>query len=279
MNGLTSGRVSPAVGRLIFATVAAFIALRTVLTAPGVAASLRFDPQFLAERPWTPFSYLLVHENVLHLLVTVLVLVVIGPRVERVLGEHRFTLFYLYAAAGAALAAVPLSQVAPISPMSGGLAPGLGLVYAYVWAAGDREVALDPLPIRARVITLAAALVGGCLLLGAVRNDAGLSLAHVAAVPAAWLFFRLAGAGRRTETIVPLPIRRPAMAPMQVRQADQGVTPATPASTIPVSMGVEDAAEAVNRLLDKISAKGVESLTADERRVLTEYAQRKKEQP
>jgi hypothetical protein len=71
------------------------------------------------------------------------------------------------------------------------------------------------------------------------------------------------------------------MAPMQVRQADQadqGVTPATLASTIPVSMGVEDAAEAVNRLLDKISAKGVESLTADERRVLTEYAQRKKEQ-
>ena len=281
MNGLTSGRVSPAVGRLIFATVAAFIALRTVFTAPGVVAALRFDPHLLAERPWTPFSYVLVLENVLHLLATVLLLVVIGPRVERILGEHRFTLFYAYAAAGAALAAVPLSQLAPVNPMSGGLAPGLGLVYAYAWVAGDREVALDPLPIRARVITLAAALVGGAALWGAVRNAADLSLAHVAAVPAAWLFFRLLRTGRQAETVLPLPIRRPALAPMPVRQADRAAapaTPATPASTILVSMGVEDAAEAVNRLLDKISAKGLESLTPDERRILTEYAQRKKDQ-
>jgi membrane associated rhomboid family serine protease len=278
MNGLTPGRVSPAVGRLIFATVAAFIALRTVFTAPGVAGALRFDPQLLAERPWTPFSYVLVHESILHLLVAVLLLVVIGPRVERILGEHRFTLFYAYATAGAALAAIPLSQLAPITPMSGGLAPGLGLMYAYAWSAGDREVALDPLPIRARVITLVTAVVGGCLLLGAARNGAGLSLAHVAAVPAAWLFFRLMGAGRQAETHKPHPIRRPALAPMQVRQADQVAAPATPAPTIPVSMGVEDAAEAVNRLLDKISAKGLESLTPDERRILTEYAQRKKDQ-
>ena len=42
-------------------------------------------------------------------------------------------------------------------------------------------------------------------------------------------------------------------------------------------MGVEDAAEAVNRLLDKISAKGLESLTPEERRILKEYAERKQE--
>jgi hypothetical protein len=161
--------------------------------------------------------------------------------------------------------------------MSGGIAPGLGLVFAYAWIAGDREVALDPLPFRARVITLAAGVVGGVLVLGAARSTAGLSLAHLGAVPAAWLFFRLSKAGQRAEPVMPLPIRRPALAPMQLQRAEQVSAPEVPPGPVPVSMGVEDAAEAVNRLLDKISARGLESLTPEERRILREYAERKQE--
>lgn len=277
MSGTTHGRVSPAVGRVIFASIAAFIALRTVFTAPGGAAALRFDPARLADRPWSVFTFPLVHESVLHLLMTALLILAVGPRVERRLGARTFILFYAYAAAGAALTAVALAQLLPLAPMSGGIAPALGLVYAYAWVAGDREVTLDPLPLRARVVTLAAVLAIGLLVLGAVRNGAGLSLAHFGAVPAAWLFFRLRGAGRRPEPALPLPIRRPVLAPLQVPRSDQRATAAAPASAPTVSMGVEDAAEAVNRLLDKISAKGLESLTPEERRILTEYAERKKE--
>jgi membrane associated rhomboid family serine protease len=277
MNGSTYGRVSPAVGRVIFASIAAFIALRTVFTAPGVAAALRFDPARLADRPWSVFTYPLVHESVLHLLVTSLLVLAVGPRVEQRLGVRTFILFYAYAAAGAALSAVALAQLLPLAPMSGGIAPALGLVYAYASLAGDREVSLDPLPVRARVVTLAAALVGGLLVVGALRNGTGLSLAHIGAVPAAWLFFRLRDLNRRAEPALPLPIRRPALAPMQAPRSGHGEAAPVPASAPPVSMGVEDAAEAVNRLLDKISAKGLESLTPEERRILTEYAQRKKE--
>lgn len=276
MSGTTHGRVSPAVGRVIFTSIAAFVALRTVFTAPGVAAALRFDPARLADRPWSVFTFPLVHESVLHLLVTGLLVLAVGPRVERRLGARTFILFYAYAAAGAALTAVALAQLLPLAPMSGGLAPALGLVYAYAWVAGDREVTLDPLPLRARVVTLASVLALGLLVLGAARNGAGLSLAHFGAVPAAWLFFRLRGAGRRSEPALPLPIRRPVLAPL-VPRADQRATAAAGASAPTVSMGVEDAAEAVNRLLDKISAKGLESLTPEERRILTEYAERKKE--
>jgi membrane associated rhomboid family serine protease len=277
MSDTTPGRVSPAVGRVIFASVAFFIALRTVFTAPTVAAALRFDPALLAQRPWSVVSFPLVHESVLHLLVSGLLVLAAGPRVERRLGSRVFALFYVYTAAGAALMAVLLAQVTPVAPMSGGLAPALGLVYAYAWIAGDREVALDPLPLRARAVTLAAATVGGFLVLGAVRNQAGLSLAHVGAVPAAWLFFRLRSIGRRAEPALPLPIRRPALAPMQLQHSDQATAAPVPAGSLSVSMGVEDAAEAINRLLDKISAKGLDSLTPEERRILTEYAERKKE--
>jgi len=277
MSGVTNGRLSPAVGRVVFASVAAFIALRTVFTAPGVAAALRFDPSLLTERPWTVITYPLVHESVFHLLVTGLLVVLVGPRVERALGARVFALYYGYTAAGAALAAVAVSQLVAVPPMSGGIASGLGLVFAYAWIAGDREVTLDPLPVRARVLTLAAGVIGGSLVLGAVRNTAGLSLAHLGAVPAAWLFFRLWKAGQRVEPVMPLPIRRPALAPIQVQRAEQASAPASPPGPIPVSMGVEDAAETLNRLLDKISAKGLESLTPEERRILKEYAERKQE--
>lgn len=275
MSGATNGRISPAVGRVISASIAAFIAFRTVFTAPGVAAALRFDPAGLADRPWTAFTYPLVHESVLHLLVTGLLVLATGPRVERTLGMRGFLLFYAYVAAGAALAGVALAQLVPFPPMSGGLAPGLGLVFAYAWIAGDREVALDPLPVRARILTLAVGVIGGSLVLGAVRNEAGLSLAHLGGLPAAWLFFRLWKGGRPADAVMPLPIRRPALAPMQVQRGEQVTAPEAPHGPVAVSMGVEDAAEAVNRLLDKISARGLESLTPEERRILKEYAERK----
>jgi len=277
MSGAPNRRGSPAVGRVIFAGIAAFIALRTVFTAPAVAAALRFDPARLADRPWTAFTYPLVHESVLHLLVAGLLVLAAGPRVERTLGTRGFLLFYAYVAAGAALTGVALAQLVPFDPMSGGIAPGLGLVFAYAWVAGDREVALDPLPLRARIVTLAAAVFGAALVLGAARNEAGLSLAHLGSLPAAWLFFRLSKRAGPAEAVMPLPIRRPALAQMQVQRAEQVTAPEAPHGPVPVSMGVEDAAEAVNRLLDKISAGGLESLTPEERRILKEYAERKKE--
>jgi membrane associated rhomboid family serine protease len=277
MSGASNGRVSPAVGRVLFASIAAFIALRTVFTAPAVAAALRFDPARLADRPWTAFTYPLVHESVLHLLVTGLLVLAAGPRLERTLGARGFLVFYAYVAAGAALVGVALAQLVPFDPMSGGLAPALGLVFAYAWIAGDREVPLDPLPVRARIFTLATAVIGGALVLGAVRNEAGLSLAHLGGLPAAWLFFQLWKRAGPAEAVMPLPIRRPALAPMQLQRAEQVAAPETPHGPVPVSMGVEDAAEAVNRLLDKISARGLESLTPEERRILKEYAERKQE--
>lgn len=270
------GWVTPGVARAVFATIAAFIGLRTVATAPAVAAGLRFDPAALAERPWSVATYPLVHESALHLAATSLLLLGLGPRVERALGQRLFLFFLLYCTVGAALAALAVAQLVPIPPLSGALAPALGLAFAHATLSDDREIALDPLPVRARVAVLAGGLVATVLVLGALRNQAGLSLGHVGAVAAAWLFFRLRGAVRPSEPVLPVAIRRPALAPAHApRDARRAATPA-PAAPAPTSMGVEEATEAVNRLLDKISRHGLDSLTAEERQLLTEYAERKK---
>lgn len=262
------------VGRLAIANAAGLVVLRAVFTAPTVAAALRFDPGHFATRPWAALTYPFVHDSLSHLLITTVLLLWLGPNIERRMGARMFLLFYAYVAVGAAAVAVALATLLPVPPMSGALAPVLGVAYARAWFAEDEEVALDPLPLRVRVRVLTALVGVGLLVTGLVVGRESLSGAHFGGFVAAWLFFRIAHFGRRAQPVLQMPIRHPAMAPARL----PAPSPSAAAHAEPrtVSMGVEDAADVVNRVLDKISAYGLESLTPQERHVLTQYAERKK---
>ena len=270
--------ITPWVRRLAIANVAALVVFRTVLTRSAVADALRFDPAGPSSSPWTAVTYPFVADSALHLLAVLLLFLAVGPAVERRMGGRRFLVFYFYCAVGAAAAAVALSQLMTVPAMGGALAPTMGLLFAWAWYDGDEEVRLDPLPVRARLGAIAA-LFSLALLVAAVLSPGhGLSLGHLAGAAAGWLFFRLQVLVRPPSPALPMPIRRPALAPMraQVRQAPNEM-PSPSASPQP-SMGVEDAAEAVNRVLDKISSQGIESLTQHERRLLTNYAELKRKE-
>jgi hypothetical protein len=221
-------------------------------------------------------AYPFVADSALHLLLVLLPFLAVGPALERRMGGRRFLFFYLYSAVGAAAVALALSQLMTVPSMSGALAPTLGLAYALAWYVGDDDVGLYPLPGRARIGALAALFGLVLLVAAAVWPGHGLSLAHFGGAVAGWFFFRLQALVRPPTGTLPVPIRRPALAPIraQVRQAPAQSGPAPP--TPQPSMGVEDAAEAVNRVLDKISASGIDSLTPHERRLLTSYAEQKR---
>jgi membrane associated rhomboid family serine protease len=262
-------------GRLAAANAAVLVLLKTVLTAPAVVALLRFDPGRFGSQPWTALTYPFVHAGLSHLAATTALLLWLGPGLERRMGSRLFLLFYLYAAAGAAGVAIALAALIPIPPLSGALAPILGLVYARAWFAEDEDVSLAPLPFRVRIRAVAALACLVLLVLGLVLRRESLSAAHLGGVAAGWLFFRIARFGRRPQAVVPMPLRRPAMAPVRL-STPSTAGPAPQVEPRTTSMGVEDAAEAINRVLDKISASGFESLTPQERRLLTQYAERKR---
>ncbi|MBS1240886.1 MAG: Peptidase rhomboid domain protein [Gemmatimonadetes bacterium] len=270
--------ITPWVRRLAIANAAVLVVLRTVVTRPAVTDALRFDPARLSATPWTAVTYPFVHDSALHLLFVLLLFLTVGPAVERRMGGRRFLLFYFYCAVGAALAAVALSQLMTVPAMGGALAPSMGLVFAWAWYTGDDEIHLDPLPVRARLGALAALFSLALLVAAAVLPGHGLSLAHLAGAVAGWLFFRLQLLVRPPAPTLPMPIRRPALAPMraEVRQAPTEALSVSPSPQ--PSMGVEDAAEAVNRVLDKISSQGIGSLTPHERRLLTNYAEQKRKE-
>lgn len=262
-------------GRLAAANAAALVLLKAVLTAPAVLVLLRFDPGRFGSQPWTALTYPFVHTGLAHLAATTALLLWLGPGLERRMGSRLFLAFYLYSAAGAAAVAIALAALIPIPPLSGALAPILGLMYARAWFAEDEDVSLAPLPFRVRVRAVAALAGLAFLVLGLVLRWEGLSAAHLGGIGAGWLFFRIARFGRRPQAVVPMPLRRPVMAPARL-SAPSAAAPAPQVEPRTTSMGVEDAADALNRVLDKISASGFESLTPQERRLLTQYAERKR---
>jgi membrane associated rhomboid family serine protease len=262
------------VGRLAIANAAVLVVLRTVLTAESVPAALRFDPSGLAGHPWSVATYPFVHDSVLHLAAVTLLLLTVGPTVERRMGGRGFLLYYCYCAIGAALVAMVLAGFMPVPPMAGGLAPVLGLVFAYAVFAEDREVALDPIPLRAGVRTLLAAFGAAVLVVGLAAREPGLSVAHVGGFLVGWVFFRLRSIRHQPQPTLSIPIRRPVMAPIR-QEAEAASVQASAAATPHADLPADDT-EHLNRVLDKISAQGIDSLTPEERRRLTDYSERKR---
>ncbi len=268
-------RLTPWVGRLMLLYALAFLLLQTVLTAPAVVEALEFIPSRSAGRPWSFFSYMFVHKGLLHLGGNMLMLLVFGPPLERRMGSRPFLLYYLYCGVGAAALAVGLTSFMPISPLIGASGAGLGLGLAFALNWPEVEFTLPPLPLRVNARALVALLALADLAVALWLDNGVANVAHVGGIGAGYLFFRiqqaLAHRGRKEPKAV---ARRAVMAPIPVRQG----SPAAEVRPALLRPDVREAypADEVDRVLDKISAFGIQSLTAEERRFLDEVSKKKR---
>ena len=271
---LPDAKLTPWVTRIMVANALVLVLLQTVLTAPVIGESFQFLPAAAFSHPWTFITYAFVHSGVFHLAANLLLLGVFGPPVERRLGGPAFLLYYLYCAVGAAAFALGLSSFMPVPPMLGGSGAVLGvaLAFAFTWPRSDLQLAPLPLRLSPRgVVVLLAAIV---LVLGLWINDGAAHLGYLGGMAAGYLFFRLRGLTGQPQRPEPRKIaRRAVMAPMPVRQGGT-ITEVRPSLPRPEPRE-EYPAEAVDRVLDKISAFGIQSLTTEERRFLDEVSKRK----
>jgi membrane associated rhomboid family serine protease len=276
MNSTPYPRITPWVGRLIIANAVVLLLLLTVFTSPALLSRLAFDPAHALARPWTFITYMFVHGGLLHLLGNMLMLFVFGSPVETRMGSRAFLLYYLYCGVGAALLALGLSGLTSIPPFLGasGAVLGLGLAFATFWP--DAELILFPFPIPVRARTLVAILAGADVFF-AIRSNNSDGIAHVAhlgGLAAGFLFFRLQGLSRRGQSAPPQPVERVVMVQSGVPEASRPM-PAAPVARRRVN--TDPVAAEVDRVLDKISAQGLGSLTPAERRFLDEVAKQKKQ--
>jgi rhomboid family protein len=268
-------RLTPWVGRLIAVTAVAQLLLETVFVSPDIRLLLSMNPGAIGSRPWGLVSYLFVHSGIIHLATNMLGLYLFGTAVENRMGSRTFLVYYLYCGIGAAVFSLLLSLVIPQSPIIGasGAVLGIAVAFAIYWPDAEILVFPIPLPIKARTLVIALAvmdLIAARFFPGGTAHEA-----HLGGMLAGWLFFKAQNLSRRRT--VPSPRQTPERVVMVQQTASRESEPRGVATGRPLQSrpGSDPVAAELDRVLDKISATGIESLTPEERRFLNEVSKRK----
>lgn len=269
-------RLTPWLGRIIAVTAVVQLLLETIFVSRSVTELLWMNPAAILSQPWGAVTYLFVHSGILHLATNMLALYLFGTAVESRMGSRPFLLYYLYCGIGAALFSVFLSLFTHQVPFIGASGAVLGVAVAFALYWPDAEIMIFPLPIpiKARYLVIGLALFD--LVMAQVSPGGTAHEAHLGGMLSGWLFFKFQSLSRRRPA---RPSRQAAERVVMVQQTSRGESeprPTAPGRSMPLRPGNDPVAAEVDRVLDKIGATGIESLTADERRFLDEVSKRKK---
>jgi membrane associated rhomboid family serine protease len=246
---------------------------------------------------WTIGTYMFVHGGFWHLVLTMYTLWLFGPRVESVWTAGEFTRFYLFCGLGGWFLYLFLAGDSVLIGASAAVM-GVALAYATLWPHETVYLfGLVPMSVRWLVVLVVLMnLLGGF----ASMPASGLTyLAHLGGLVAAWLYLRtsarvsLAGMRRHVEPVpdvpdedlphaVPKSHRQPrepnaddAIARSKALTSQQRKTAARQRATTTQAPSDSESAR-LNRVLDKISASGIESLTPEERQLLSDASKRRR---
>jgi len=262
--------LTPWVRRLLAANGVVYLLTITVFTGSWFYQTFAFAPATATLRPWTFLSYLFIHNGLLHLAFNLLMLFFFGPAVEERLGSGRFLRYYLFSGLGGAVFSFFIALFAPVAPFAGASAAvfGVALAFALYWPDAPIFVFPLPLPIKAKWLVMLLAGVDLALAL-AGAHDGVAHLAHLGGFLFGYLYLRIL---TRPGAVVPAPRTR-----TSIHSLFQGPpkSPRREVGQLPPS-GTSVQAE-IDRLLDKISASGIESLTPEERRFLDERSRQLRE--
>jgi hypothetical protein len=240
---------------------------------------------------WTVVTYMFVHAWVAHLAFNMFTLWMFGPRLEHEWGTRSFVLFYLWCGVGGAIAHLVFAQHSAVIGASGAIS-GVLVAYAIRWP--DEEVYLfGVIPMKSRWLILA--MLGMNTIFALSPSSRIDWTAHVGGMAFGWIFLKLYSAGginrvRGWVSAVPdepedMPRAVPRGRP-PTRDRSSGVDEVVarsnaiilreskPLQHVPRQETPKDYAAKVNRVLDKISQQGIESLTRDERRLLEEMSRK-----
>lgn len=250
--------MTPWVLRLVLANVVMFLAVETG-TLPISYRQLVLVPALIPMRPWTLITYMFLHGGLGHIVFNMIALYFFGSRVEARMGGRHFIALYLLSGMAGGLLSLVFTPFAPIIGASGAVF-GVSFAFAYFWPR-DRIYIWGVLPVEAR--WLVVFYVGMDLFGGFTGSRTGVAhFAHLGGVAGGWLYLWWAGrratAGRRA---------------WQAKvTAPAGTVDTRRIDTIDVSRIHPVNRDEVNRILDKIRASGVESLTNEEKTFLSHFA-------
>lgn len=227
-------------------------------------------------RIWELLTYQFMHASLLHILGNSLVIFFFGSEMEILLGWRRYlTLFFTSGVVGGLfqMAAALLWPQLFGGAVVGASAGAFGLIAAFAAMYPDRELQLllffvIPVRMRARTLLIISGVVA---LMGIVFSDSilGGRIAHAAHLGGMFMgvfYVRQIMQGRWFHFRNPLRRREPR--PVVATVAGRGKSwrdADSPGTDLPSDQFIKNE---VDPILDKISAHGIQSLTARERQIL-----------
>lgn len=248
--------MTPWVQRLLIANVVVF---GVQVLAPALVEPLVFVPQAILTRPWSIVTYMFLHGGLGHLFFNMLGLFFFGARVEQRIGARDFAQLYFASGITGALLTFVLAPSHAVIGASAGVF-GVMLAFALFWPK-ERIYIWGIIPVEAWLlvlITTALALYSG---FGGSRGGVA-DFAHLGGYLGAWVYLQLrerfSSKRRFQQRMQQAPRVSERVVRMQPRDLRlEGVHALT--------------RDEVNRILDKISAQGVGSLTPEERLFLSNF--------
>lgn len=237
-------------------------------------------------RPWQYLTTMFLHAGFFHLLMNMFVLWMFGSEIERALGSRRFIVFYLISGLGASLLHTIFTVIDGSSlPAVGASGAISGVMIAYAVLFPDRLILLFFIPMRAK---WAAIFYIGYSAYSGISNSPTDNIAHFAHLGGALTGFILIKTGLhniianklwRGASKPPLHNVQQPPPPGPVSRADRRESAriidarfrdiqVPPPRNAPVNMNFGEDQERIDRILDKISAYGYNSLTQEEKDLL-----------
>jgi membrane associated rhomboid family serine protease len=259
--------LTPWVKRLLIANTVVFF-LTWIIGPDLVHHWFAFEPRSLLFRPWGLVTYMFLHGDVWHLLINMLVLFFFGPPLEARWGSREFMRFYLVCGLGGALLSFLFAPQGIIGASAA--VYGVMLAFAITWPEAPIYV-WGIFPIKAKWL---ASFLFAITFLSAVGGaDGGIAhFAHLGGLVTGLLYLKVdwRGSGKPEKRKKSSGPRRLAIVPRdQAHEAEEGEQRAR-------AQRKEDEAllDRVDAILDKISAKGMSSLSPDEVRILDQVSKR-----
>lgn len=214
-------------------------------------------PAWVIERGWVwqVLTYMFLHGGFFHLLFNMFVLWMFGTEIERLWGHREFTRYYVICGLGAAFLSFVFNYNSIVIGASGAV---LGVLLAFGMLFPNQYVYLwFLLPIRAKYLVAGLAALEILFLFS--QPDGGIArAAHVGGMLAGYVYLRW----RRGSSPLDRFLRRWRRRHLEVVDGERRE---------PDDPRLE--AE-IDRILDKISEHGIESLTPEEERILDEASRR-----
>ncbi len=251
-----SGLFPPAIKWLLIANGVVFVA--SLLAGGIVVYVLGLQPAVVIGRGWVwqPLTYMFVHAGLFHLLLNMFVLWMFGAEIERLWGTSEFVKYYVLCGLGAAALSFVFNYHSVVIGASGAV---LGVLLAFGMLFPDRYVYLWFLiPVRAK--WLVAGIAGlEIVYLVAQRGGHIANAAHVGGMAVGYAYLKWWDHGSNPVERF-LEARRRRRLTLIEGGRDEGDS---------------EVEEEIDRILDKISKTGLDSLTPEEERILDQASRRR----